>query len=61
MPWLVGYGVGFVCTNETAVTVHFALEFKTATLASGSKLTVSADKKTFSFALGETVDALIFR
>jgi hypothetical protein len=57
----MGYGVGSSFMDDTAVTVHFPMEFKTAALASGGKLTVSADKRTFSFALGETVDALIFR
>ena len=44
-----------------SVTLHFALQYKEVTLASGGKVTASADKKTFTFALAETVDALIFR
>ena len=44
-----------------SVTLHFALQYKEVTLASGGKVTATADKKTFMFALAETVDALIFR
>ena len=44
-----------------SVTLHFDLQFKAVTLASGGKVTATADKKTFTFALAETVDALIFR
>lgn len=47
---------------DFAVTLHFDLApWKTVALATGEKVTASADKKTFTFAMSETVDALIFR
>ena len=64
-----GIGYALPCINWAgellpAFTVSLqddSISFKTAELASGGALTVSADKRSFTFALGPTVDALVLR
>jgi hypothetical protein len=54
--WSGGPQAGF------AVTLHFAVALKVATLASAGAVAVSgANGSTFTFAMSDTVDALILR
>lgn len=64
-----GIGYALPCVNwvgETLPTFTVSLRdedisFVTATLASGSALSISADKRSFTFALGVTADVLVLR
>eukprot|EP01046_Picozoa_sp_COSAG06_P020238 COSAG06_NODE_1475_length_9337_cov_6.585733_6_plen_199_part_00 len=63
-----GKGTAMPCINwsggaiaEFTITLNFELQYETATLASEGKIAVSADKRTVSFSMGETIDAVIFR
>ena len=63
-----GLGTALPCVNwaggpqeEFSVTLHFHVDFETATLASGGKVAVSANRSTFTFAMCDTIDALILR
>jgi hypothetical protein len=64
-----GLGTALPCVNwsggeqpQFRLTLHFAVQFKTAALASGGTVAVSgANRSTFTFAMCDTIDALILR
>jgi hypothetical protein len=64
-----GFGTALPCINwsggeqpQFALTLHFPVKYTHATLASGGHVAVSGgNRSTFSFALSETIDALILR
>ena len=63
-----GKGTAMPCINWSGgpianfrITLNFILKFENVTLASEGAVSVSADKRTISFSLGETIDAVIFR
>lgn len=64
-----GRGTALPCINWSggpqprfALTLHFGLDYTRATLASGGPVTVSGgNRSTFSFAMSDTIDALILR
>ena len=53
--------VGKLLPTFTVSLQDDTISFATAELASGGALAVSADKRSFTFALGSTVDALVLR
>ena len=67
--YAAGKGTALPCVNWSGaarpsftVTLHFNVVYKTATLASGGKVTVSgANRSTFVFDMSDTIDALILR
>ena len=44
-----------------SIHLNFGLEFATAALASEGQLAVSADRRTITFDMSETIDAVILR
>ena len=63
-----GKGTAMPCINwsggpiaDFRITLNFDLQFTNVTLASEGGVSVSADRRTVSFSLGETIDAVIFR
>jgi hypothetical protein len=61
-------GTAMPCVNWSGgpianftITLHFELSYTTVSLASGGAITASADRKSFTFSLSDTIDAVVFR
>lgn len=63
-----GKGTALPCINWSGgaiaaftITLNFELQYDTVALASEGKISVSADKRSFTFSMSDTIEAVLFR